>query len=137
MPKPKIRSLLRHKHSPNCAINKTRLFRQYGRIFEQFEDICLQVINNFPGYTNDMKFDIIKETQSCLIRANRIIGWENLPRREIEHLPWRLMILLKVELELTREEFYDLPEVEKQIIFLNVHAQTKQIKEIIRDTLVM
>jgi len=135
MPKPKIKP--RHKHTSNCAINKTRLFRQYGRIYEQFEEICLQVINNFPGYNSDMRFDIIKETQSCLIRANRIIGWDNLPRREVEHLPWRLMILLKVELEMTREEFYDLPEVEKQIIFLNVHRQSKQIKEIIRDTLVI
>jgi len=137
MPKPKTKPRHKHNQPCNCAINKTRLFRQYGRIYEQFEEICLQVIENFPGFTSDTKYDIIKETQACLIRANRIVGWDNLPHKEIEQLPWRLMILLKVELDVVREEFYDLPEVEKQIIFLNVHRQSKQIKEIIRATLVV
>jgi len=58
-----------------------------------------------------------------------------MPKREIEQLPYRLMILFRVEVDVVREEFYDLPEVEKQIIFLNVHRQAKQIKEVIRSTL--
>jgi len=132
---PKAKS--RHRDSQTCkhAQNKTRLFRQYARIFEQFEDICLQVVENFAGFTTQTKFDIIKETQACLIRANRIVGWETLPSEEAEQLPYRLMILLRVEVDVVKEEFYDLPEVEKQIIFLNVHRQSKQIKEVIKATL--
>jgi len=45
------------------------------------------------------------------------------------------MILLRLELDAVREEFYNLPEVEKQIIFFNIHRQSKQIKEIINETL--
>jgi len=127
----------RHRHSQTCkcAQNKTRLFRQYARIFEQFEDICLQVVENFAGFTTQTKLHIIKETQACLIRANRIVGWETLPTEEAEQLPYRLMVLLRVEVDVVKEEFYDLPEVEKQIIFLNVHRQSKQIKEVIKATL--
>jgi len=94
MPKAKPRH--RHSQTCNCAQYRARLFTHYGRIFKQFETICLHVIENFAGFTTQTKFDIIKETQACLIRANRIVGWTTIPKLEPEQLPYRLMIRVNV-----------------------------------------